>query len=338
LRERLNVLKCLYGGTLTLPADTRANLASQGIELTENPYHRPLTEDDLVSLIPGYDAVLAGPEPYTAKVIGASDKLKVIARTGVGFDKVDLQAATKRGIYVTWTPIEELSTSVAEHTMALILAQVKRLPQMNFAIRHGTWERQKWSSEIRDLYSLKLGLLGVGRIGSEVAKRAKSFGMTVIYNDQIRAESLEKAGVVEYVPFDTLLAESDVLSIHVPLTPETKGIVGDKAIHLMKKGSIIVNTSRGGIVDEKALMDALVENRLGGASLDVLTEEPPSEHHIFYKLGDRIPSLMLTGHIGFGTATSGAMVRAATDDIGRVLNGQVPKYLLNKDVLNARVG
>jgi phosphoglycerate dehydrogenase-like enzyme len=325
--------RCLYAGTLSLPEETVTFLAGRGIELINNPYGRPLTEDDLCTLLKDYDAVLAGPEPYTAKVMDSAPNLKIIARTGVGYDKVDVASATKRHIFVTWTPIPELAHAMAEQTFALILSSVKRVPYLNSAVRAGRWERQTWSKEVGDLYPLTLGLLGVGRIGSEVAKRAKAFQMKVIYYDAIRMNDLETSLGIEYVSLDDLFARSDIISIHVPLTPQTKGIINEGNIAKMKKNAIIVNTARGPVIDEKSLAAALIEKRLGGAALDVLTEEPPTEHHIFYKLGDRIPELIITPHVGFGTPTTNSIFMAAAADVAQVLAGHAPKYPINKELL-----
>lgn len=315
---------------MSLPTEVNGVLSQHGIELTRNPRGRPLSEDDLIVLLRGYDAVIAGPEPYTAKVMDNAPGLRIIARTGVGYDKVDVDAATQRKIYVTWTPIPELAQSMAEQTFALILSLVKRTPQLNGAIRQGRWDRTAWSKEIRDLYPMTLGLLGTGRIGSEVAKRAKAFQMKVIYYDAVRMTDLESALGIEYVPLDDLLERSDVLSIHVPLTPQTKGMVNAEALGRMKPSALIINTARGGIVDESALASALEKGAIGGAALDALTEEPPSERHVFYKLGDRLPTLIVTPHTGIGTETVKAMAMAAAEDVARVLNGQKPKYPLNK--------
>jgi len=324
--------RCLYAGTLALPPETGSELASEGIELVVNPYGRMPTESELISLLGDFDAVLAGPEPYPGNVTASSKRLKIIARTGVGYDKIDLAAATRNHVFVTWTPIPELSSSVAEQTFALILALVKRIPQLNTAVREGKWERERWSKEVGDLRGRTLGLLGLGRIGREVALRAKAFGMRVIYYDIVRMDPLERELSIEYVPLDRLLRESDMLSIHVPLTSQTRNIIDGAAIRKMKPTAILVNTSRGELVDERSLADALIENRLLGAGLDVLSQEPPTAGHVFYELRDRIPNLILTGHVAFGSDTFRAMVGAACDDIKRALRGQVPKYLLNPEV------
>ncbi|MEM4312246.1 MAG: phosphoglycerate dehydrogenase [Nitrososphaerales archaeon] len=330
--------KCLIGLTLggRFPKDIRDYLEAHRVEVIENPYGRKLNEDEVIELIKDCDATLAAAEPYTKRVIDSAKRLKIIARMGVGYDNVDLKAATEKGIFVTWTPIPELAYAMAEHTMALILTFVKRIPYMNQEIRKGIWEPEKWGIKVEDLYHLTLGLLGLGRIGGEVAKRAKTFGMNLIYYDIVRRKDLEESLGIKYVSFDELLAQSDILSIHTPLTPETKGIINEQAISKMKKNAIIVNTARGAIIDEEALSKALIENKIAGACLDVLSEEPPTKSHVFYKLGDKIPNLIFTPHLGYGQYTGRVMGITAAEEVIRVLSGEKPKYLLNTEVLSKR--
>lgn len=323
--------RCLYGGTLSLPEEVKSLLKNHQVELVENPFHRALTEKDLLSIIDGFDAVLAGPEPYTKEVMDKATNLKVISRTGVGYDNIDVGAASQKGIFVTWAPIPELANSIAEQTFGLLLTFVKRIPFLNQAIRQGKWERTKWSEDILDIYSMTLGLLGLGRIGVEVAKRGLCFGMKLVYYDMIRRPDLEQSLGLKYVSLDELLSSSDVLSIHVPLTAQTDKIINEETISKMKKDAIIINTARGAVIDELALEKALSERRLGGALLDVLSEEPPGEKHVFYKLGDRIPNLIITPHIGLGRSTVKELVLTAARDSVRVLEGEAPMYSLNKD-------
>lgn len=325
--------RCLYSGTFSLPPEVKSRLQEKSIELVVNPYGHALSEDELLALLPDFDAVLASSEPYTEQVLAACPKLKIIARTGVGYDNVDVGAATRRGIYVTWTPIPELSYAIAEQTFGLILSFLKRIPSLNSSIREGKWDRMKWSGEIEDLYPKTLGLLGLGRIGAEVARRAKCHRMNLIYHDAVRMANIEEELGIRYVSLDELLSTADIISIHVPVTPETRGLINEKTIRKMKTTAIIVNTARGAIIDEQALARALTENRLKGALLDVLSEEPPSEKHVFFKLGERIPNLIITAHTGAGQETVRAMALAATDDVIGALIGKVPKYLLNRKVL-----
>ncbi len=318
---------------MTLPSELEGFLRGRGVEFAYNPLKRALREEDMASVLKGYDAALAGGEPYTEKVMDAAPDLKIIARTGVGYDQIDVPAATKRGIVVTTTPIPELSYAVAELAIGHLLGFVKRIPQLNRAIRLGEWDRQKWTQEVGDAYHLTLGLLGAGRIGFEVAKRAKALGMHVIYHDVVRMAEVEKAAGAEFVGLDELLSRADAISIHTPLTPATRGMVNREFLRKMKKSAFLVNTARGKIVDEGALAEALTEGRIAGACLDVMNEEPPSEKSPFYRLGDRIPNLILTPHAANGPYTFGRMAMAAAEDVARVLEGNPPVYPLNKEAL-----
>src|SRR5437870_2051663 len=179
--------RCLYTGTFPISPDIKAYLNAHNVDLNLNPDGVALTENRLVQLIPEYDATLASSEKYTQRVLSSAPLLRVIARTGVGYDNVDVDAATKQGIYVTWTPIPELAYAMAEHTVNLTLSVLKRTCNLNAAIRNGVWERGRWMQESDDLYYLTFGLLGAGRIGREVAKRVKAFGATVIYHDVVRS-------------------------------------------------------------------------------------------------------------------------------------------------------
>jgi D-3-phosphoglycerate dehydrogenase / 2-oxoglutarate reductase len=336
MKKYNNKSTCLLGITgvgTRYPEEVRGYLGRNNVELIENARSKVLNEEELLEVIPGVDAVLASVEPYTARVLGAAERLRVISRVGVGYNNIDLAAATKEGISVTWTPIPELAYAVAEHAFAHILSFAKKIPLMNRDVREGRWESEKWSTQMVDLYGSTIGLLGLGRIGSEVARRAKAFRMKVIYYDVVRRKDLEKSLGLTYVSFDMLFSEADVVSIHTPLTPETRGIVDRRAIGLMKKDAVLVNTARGPIVEEAALAEALESGKIGGACLDVLSEEPPTGGHAFYKLGDRLPNLILTPHLDYGPRTARVMIMTAAEDLVRVLNGQRPRYLLNQDVI-----
>ncbi len=322
--------KCLYVGWLPPPGEAKDFLESHGIDLVVGTKDRHLTEDELLALIGDADATLAGGDPYTRRVINSAPKLRIIARAGVGYDKVDVEAATARRVFVTTSPVVELAEAMAEHTMALTLSFVKRIPQRNDEVRSGMWEPTKWWGRMDDLYHLTMGLLGLGRIGVEVAKRARAFGMEVLYHDVVRRKDLEDSLGIKYVAFDELLSRSDILSLHTPLTPQTKNIIDERALSKLKRSAVLVNTARGALVDERALADALRTGRIAGACLDVFTEEPLSPTHVFYRLGESFPELILTPHSGVGMHTMRAMIRAASEEITTVLEGGVPKYAINK--------
>ena len=322
--------RILYGGGLP-PADapdTERYLNSHGIEMVQRLLGRHQTEAELMVNLKDIDGSIAGGEPYTAAVLDSAPKLKVISRVGVGYDTIDIPAATARGIYVTVTPIPELSIAIAEHAMALMLSMTKKIPQRDQEVRAGIWD-SAGASKLQDVYGLTLGLLGVGRIGAEVAKRAKGFDMNIIYYDVVRRPDLETSLGLRYVSLDELLSSSDVISVHTPLTPQTRGLLSDENIRKMKRNAVLVNTARGPIVDDNAVAAALREGRIFGAALDVLSEEPPSERHVFHKAGSGYPNLILTPHVGISERTMKAMVMAAAEEAQRVVNGEKPRYPVN---------
>jgi len=332
--------KCLFtAGKLSgrFPPDVKTYLGEKGIELVENPFGNAISAEQLISVIANYDAVIAGGEPYNKSTLKFASKLKIIARVGVGYDRVDLEEATRRGIFVTLTPISEIASAEAEHTFALILSFVKKIPYMNSEVRRGIWEPEKWGGLIGDLYGMTLGIVGLGRIGGEVARRAKAFGMKTFYYDVERKPELEGELGIKFSGLDELLSESDIVSLHTPLFPGTHDLINKETIAKMKKGAILINTSRGQIVDSSALYSALKTGQLSGACLDVIDEEPPSSGHVFYELGDELPNLILTQHVGYGPKTGRALVYCAAEDVVRVLRGEPPKYLLNKALLEKRM-
>ncbi|MDA4136507.1 MAG: phosphoglycerate dehydrogenase [Thaumarchaeota archaeon] len=318
------------------PEDIKGYLISRGVEIIENPYAGAITEDQLIELIKDADGTMASNEPYTAKVFDALPKLKIVSRVGVGFDAVDVKAATERGVIVTTAPAHELIQGMAEHTFALLLSFVKKVPQTNASLRSGEWRTGVWGKQLGDLYGLTFGLLGVGRIGSETAKRAKAFDMKLIYHDVVRREDLEKSLGMEYVSFDRLLAESDVLSIHTPLTPQTRGVINDAAFAKMKPTAILINTARGAIVDEAALVRALEQGRIAGAGIDAFSVEPLAPPHPLYKLGDRLPNLIITPHLGYGPRTGRAMMYLAAGQVLDAFAGKAPQNMLNPEVIPRR--
>jgi len=332
-------LKCYVaanGRDPRFPEDIKDYLTSRGFEVIGNPFSGKVSEDELIDLIKDVDGTLAANEPYTAKVFDSLPKLKIVSRVGVGFDTVDVKAATERGVIVTTSPVRELAQAMAEHTFALLLSFTKKVPQLNSDLRKGDWRPGYWGKQMTDLYGLTFGLFGVGRIGSEVAKRAKAFDMKLIYHDVVRREDLEKSLGMEYVSFDRLLAESDVLSLHTPLSPATKGIIDDAAFAKMKPSAILVNTARGAVVDEPALVRALETGRIAGACLDAYSLEPLAAPHPLHKLEDRLPNLVITPHLGYGARTGRAMIYYAATQMIDGVEGRVPQNMLNPEVIARR--
>ncbi len=260
------------------------------------------------------DAILARQGPVDAQAIAASPRLRIVARHGVGVDEVDLAAAAARGVMVTNTPGAN-SVAVAEHTLALILSLVKEIKPLGTRIAAGLWRDP--GKGARDLAGLRLGLVGCGSIGREVARRAAVFGMTVAAADP----ALPPDGLPGIARAATVLAlarDSDVLSVHVPLTVATRGLVGAVVLAAMPSGGFVVNTARGGIVDESALLAALESGQIAGAALDVFATEPPP---LGYALRDD-PRVLATPHVA--GSTPGALVnmgRAAAECIAALLSG-----------------
>lgn len=256
------------------------------VDLTSVP------KEELSKHVGELDAIIIRSATKVRKeIIDAAKNLKVIGRAGVGLDNVDVDYARSKGIKVINTP-GATSISVAELTIGLILAVMRKIAYADREMRNGAWPKKKCKGI--EMYGKTLGIIGIGRIGREVAKRAKAFGMKVIYYDvfKLTDEQAKELGV-EYKELDTLISESDVISLHVPLLPETKHLINKERIEMMKDGAILVNAARGGIVDEEALYEALKSGKLYGAALDVYESEPVKESKLF-----ELDNIVLTPHIG----------------------------------------
>ncbi|MDN5313473.1 MAG: glyoxylate reductase [Thermoanaerobacteraceae bacterium] len=278
--------------------------------------------DGLVSLLT---------DKIDAELFERAKKLKIVSNYAVGFDNIDLDEATKRGIMATNTP-GVLTETTADLAFALLMATARRIVEADKFARAGKWKT--WGPMLmlgQDVYGAKLGLIGLGRIGYAVAKRAKGFDMDVMYYDMFRNEKAEQELGLKFVELEHLLKESDFVSIHVPLTPETKHLINEKTLGLMKKTAILVNTARGPVVDEKALYEALVSNKIAGAGLDVMDPEPPSMDNPLLKLDN----VIILPHIASASvATRTKMAVMAAENCVAGLKGDVPPNLLNKQVLD----
>lgn len=265
------------------------------------------------------------------ETILAAEALEVIARTGAGVDNVDLEAATERGIPVCHTP-EANTTTVAEHTLALILAVAKDLRRMDAAVRAGHWQARD-AARAADLRGKTLGVVGLGRIGSEVARLGACLGMEVLgYDPHVRrlAEGIEGRKARELA---ALFRDSDVVSLHVPLNEETRGLVGADLLRRMKPTAILINTSRGGVVDERALAEALAAGRPAAAGLDVFAEEPPPAESPLLAL----ENVTVTPHAAALTAECRLrMHRQAVEGLLDVLEGRRPRWVANREALRER--
>lgn len=254
-----------------------------------------LEHEALKKIIKNYDALIIRSSTKAKRdLIEAAEKLKVIGRAGVGLDNVDLNAATEKGIIVMNTPAGN-TISTAELTMSMILALSRNIPQAHMSLTKGEWKRSKFLGT--ELYSKTLGVVGLGRIGKEVTKRAISFGMKVIaYDPFLSVEKAKELGI-ELVKLDKIFKTSDYITVHTPLTDETKNLISHDQFKMMKKGVRIINCARGGIIDEKALVDALSEGKVAGAALDVFEQEPlPVDSGL-----RKFENVILTPHIGAST-------------------------------------
>ena len=282
----------------------------------------------LLEEIKDVDAIIVrSATKITKEVISRAERLKVIARAGVGVDNIDLNEATKRGIVVINAP-DASSVSVAEHTIGLMLALARNLIYANNSLKNKKWEKKKLKGI--ELRGKTLGIIGLGRIGSQVAKRAKAFEMRVIaYDPYVTKEYANKLGV-ELVDFETLLKESDFITIHVPLTEKTKNMITKKEIEKMKDGVFIINCARGGIINENDLYEALKNGKVAGAALDVFEKEPPFDSPLL-----KLDNVIVTPHIGGNTKEAQKLAcLMICEDIERILNGEPPKNPVNFPVID----
>ena len=307
------------------PGRFRDLLHQAGLETIDPPGDYQLTSQDLDSLLPGVSAVVAGMEPYTNDLFLRCPQLRVIARTGVGYDAVDVQAATRHGIVATITPGTN-QESVAEQAFALMLGVSRRVALNDRIFRIGGWDR----TLVIPLRGKTLGLFGLGRIGKAMVPRARAFGMDVIAADPFTSSADAQKLGVQLVDFETLIARCDVLSLHCPLTPETRGLFSTAVFDRMKPGALFINTARGGVVNEADLHQALQRGHLAGAGLDVLEPEPPSADNPLIQLDN----VVISPHIsGIDTKAMADMAEKAVDCIIQLKAGDWPEdCVINQDV------
>lgn len=271
------------------------------------PENEKLSKEEIIRMLPDYDVMLAiFHAPIDKEIINAGKNLKLISNYGVGYNNIDITYAREKGIAVTNTP-KAVNTPTAELAMALMLSAARRVSECNLRLR--TEKEKMWGTMSNLGFGLEnktLGIIGMGNIGKNVARKAQAFGMNIIYhNNRTEVPEYRKADL------DTLLKESDFISLHTPLTPETRHLIGARELALMKSTAILINTSRGAVIDEQALAEALSNHRIAGAALDVFENEPHITE-ILYKLDN----VVLTPHIGTGTIDARiAMGREAIDNI-----------------------
>jgi len=263
-------------------------LEANGVEYRQNPLNRKLTEDELIGMVADVGVIIAGTEPITVKVMESAPNLKHISRVGVGLDNVDLVAAEKRGIKVSYTP-DAPAPAVAELTIGLMLSLLRNIHVANSAMHQGKWNRYFG----RRIAEVTIGIIGVGRIGARVLRRTQGFGTPrLLVNDVLPNLDLNREFKLEWVSKDLIFKQADLISLHVPLTLKTKGLVGVKELSMMKPDAFLINTSRGGVVDEKALYHALKENKIAGAAIDVFEKEP------YQGPLAELENCLLTSHMG----------------------------------------
>jgi len=281
-----------------------------------------LNEDELVAIIGEYDALLVRSQTrVTEKIMEAGKSLKVVGRAGVGVDNIDLNAATKRGIIVINAPDGNTITT-CEHTFAMMMALARHIPQAYAKTVNGVWDRKSFLGV--ELRNKTLGVLGMGRIGSEVAKRAKAFGMEIMgYDPFLTEERAEKLGV-KLASVDDIVRNADFMTVHTPLTPETRHMIGKAQFEVMKPGMRIVNCARGGIIDELALVEAIDTGAVAGAAFDVFESEPPAADHPFLTH----PKIIVTPHLGASTIE-------AQENVAIDVSEQVLHILRNEPFMNA---
>ncbi len=317
--------------TRMIPQETIDTLRKH-FDVGVNSEDRALTKAELKENAKGSAAIISLiTDSIDGELLDAvGPQLKIVANYAVGFNNFDLAAATKRGVVLTNTP-GVLDDATATHTFALLLATARRLVEADRFVRDGKWKG--WSPMFfigLDVDKKTLGIAGMGRIGTNVARKAKAFDMKIIYSNVHRNPQAEKELGATYVDKETLLREADFLTLHVPLTPETRHYIGEREFQLMKKTAVLINASRGPVVDEKALLKALKEKQIWGAGLDVFENEP----EIVPGLTD-LDNVVAVPHIASATPeTRIKMGEIAANNIIKVLSGQAPETCVNPDVLD----
>ena len=298
-----------------------------GIEVIAQPPRPGWPDDETLEKLVGIDGLLAGSENLNASTLDQADSLKIIARNGVGYDKVDLDYCTERGIVVTYTP-GAMSDAVADQVFALLLGMTRQLVSGDQTVKTAG----KYDVPIgEDLSAMTLGLVGCGRIGAEVVRRALGFRMRVLVHDPWVDDSVIQEMGAEAVDRETLLGTSDAITLHTPMTDQNKDMVDRSVLAAMKAGSYRINTARGGLVDEAALIEALQSGHLQGAGLDCQATEPPAGTSLDLV---RLPQVLALPHTGSKTnAARERMSIWAAQSIVDVFQGRVPQYVVNTDVL-----
>jgi D-3-phosphoglycerate dehydrogenase len=310
-----------------------ARLREAGFELVYNRLERQQTEDELIAALPGAFGTIAGGEPYTERVFAspAARDLRIVARFGVGYDRVDVPAATRHGVAVAMA-FGTNHEAVADGAFALMAAIAGRIVMRDRQVRSGGWG----DAFHQGLWRATVGVLGMGRIGRAFIRRCKGFEMRILCHDPAGDAAWAKANAVTLVPIEELFRESDFISLHAPWMKETEKMVNAARLALMKKTAFLINTARGQLIDEEALADALEARRIGGAAIDCFTREPPSGSRLL-----KLDNVILTPHsTGMDVTAEHAMANRCIDSILARWRGENPgdEYVLNPTALDAKRG
>lgn len=302
-------------------------LQREGCRILEWREGSGLLESDLLAKVAEADAWIVAFHPIGPTLLDRAPRLRIIAKHGVGVDNIDIAAATERGIVVTTAPSAN-DQAVADLAMVLLLALLRRIPEASASVKAGRWERFLGAG----LPGKTMGILGLGRIGQNVARRAAGFGVELIGADPVWPEEAARGIGIRRVDIRDLLAESEIISLHAPLTPKTEGLIGEREITLMKPGVWIVNTSRGKVVNEKAMYEALASGKVAGYATDVFETEPPAGSPLL-----SLPNVIGTPHMGTHTRESiRCMGDRVVDAVLRVLRGERPEHVVNPEVWERR--
>ena len=295
-----------------------------GCEVTLVPQGKKLSEEELVENMAGLDAAIVGIEKITQRVVQGSKRLKVIAKHGAGVDNIDVKTATNQGIVVISAPGAN-SDAVADLTFGLFLSLARSISFANRAVKEGGWPRMVGAQ----VNEKTVGIIGCGQVGKKVAKRALGFDMRVLAYDVFKDENFAQKWGISYRSLDEVLAESDFLSIHVPLIDSTRNLIGRRELEVMKKDAFLVNIARGGVVDEEALYQALMEGKIRGAALDVFSSEPPEGDPLL-----ALDSVIATPHMGgYTTEALREIGMICARGIVDALQGKRPEHIVNPEVL-----
>ncbi len=314
---------------------TALNNLGKLYDIKVNLEDRPVSKDELITQAKGVAGIIACVgDRIDGEVMDASGgSLKAICNAIVGYDNVDIKAATERGIYVTNTP-GVLTETVADLTFGLIMAVSRRIAESDRYIRSGNW--RGWGPKQFlgfDVHGKTLGIIGLGRIGVAIARRARGFNMKLLYFDVRRNTDMEKELGLQFTDVENVLKNSDFVSVHVPLIPQTRHLIDKKELEMMKETAFLINTSRGPVINEKALIQALKDGKIRGAGLDVWDPEPPSADNPLLKM-DNVVTLPHIASASVETRTK--MIDMAIENLNAILDGKIPPHLINKDVIKVR--